>query len=190
MQLDNDNMSRAGSGIGVLVRSEKPAQVFDSIRQINRQISNQQVVFSPQTMNEIIAISLADRRFSMILLGLFAALALLLSSVGIYGVVSYIVSQRTREIGIRVALGAQHADILGFVLRQAAKMALIGVLLGLAFSVALTHLLSALLFHVTPTDLLTLAAVVSLLLTVTFTACLLPARRAASIDPLLAIRHE
>ncbi|MGB7846585.1 MAG: ABC transporter permease [Candidatus Acidiferrum sp.] len=190
MQLDNDNMARAGSGLGVIVRSDKPAQVFASMRQINRQISNQQVVFSPQTMNEIIATSLADRRFSMILLGLFAALALLLSSVGIYGVVSYIVSQRTREIGIRVALGARHADILGFVLRQAAKMALIGVLLGLAVSFALTRLLSALLFRVTPTDPLTLATVVSLLLSVTLAACLLPARRAARVDPLVALRYE
>ena len=190
MQLDNDNMARAGSGIGVIVRSDRPAQVFDSIRQINRQISTQQVVFSPQTMDEIIAISLADRRFSMILLGLFAALALLLSSVGLYGVVSYIVSQRTREIGIRVALGAQHADILSFVLRQAATMAFIGVLLGLAVSFALTRLLSALLFSVTPTDPLTLAAVVSLLMAVTLAACYIPARRAASIDQLVAIRYE
>jgi len=190
MQLDNDNMARAGSGIGVVVRSDKPAQVFDSIRQINRQISHEQVVFSPQTMQELIAISLADRRFSMILLGLFAALALVLSSVGIYGVISYIVSQRTREIGIRVALGAQHADILGFVLRQAAKMALIGVLAGLVFSAALTRLLSTLLFHVTPTDPLTLAAVVALLLGVSLLACYIPARRAASMDPLIAIRYE
>lgn len=190
MQLDNDNMARAGSGIGVIVRSDKPAQVFDSIRQINRQISNQQVVFSPQTMEEIIAISLSNRRFSMILLGLFAALALVLSSVGIYGVISYIVSQRTREIGIRVALGAQHADILSFVLHQAAKMALLGVLVGLVVSFALTRLLSALLFHVTPTDPLTLAAVVALLLGVSLLACYIPARRAASIDPLVAIRYE
>lgn len=190
MQLDDDNMARAGSGLGVIVRSEKPAQVFDSIRRINRQISNQQVVFSAQTMEDIIAASLADRRFSMILLGLFAALALVLSSVGIYGVISYIVSQRTREIGIRVALGARHADILGFVLRQAVKMALIGVLVGLAASFALTRLLSALLFRVTPTDPLTLVAVVALLLGVSLLACYIPARRAASIDPLVAIRYE
>jgi predicted permease len=190
MQLDNENMARAGSGIGVIVRSDKPAQVFDSIRQINRQISSQQVVFSPQTMNEIIAVSLADRRFSMILLGLFAALALLLSSIGIYGVVSYIVSQRTREIGIRVALGARHADILRFVLRQAAKMALLGILLGLAISVALTRLLSALLFQVTATDPFTIAAVATILLAVSLLACYIPARRASAIDPLIAIRYE
>jgi predicted permease len=108
----------------------------------------------------------------------------------IIGVVSYIVSQRTREIGIRVALGAQQTDILGFVLRQAAKMAVIGVLLGLVVSAVVTRLLSALLFHVTPTDPLTLAGVVSLLLTVTLLACYIPARRAASIDPLVAIRYE
>ena len=141
-------------------------------------------------MDEIISLSIADRRFSMILLGLFAALALLLSSIGIYGVVSYLVGQRTREIGIRVALGAQHADILRIVLLQGAKMTAIGIAVGLAISYALTRLLHTLLFGVTPNDPLTIAAVAFLLAAVSLTACYIPARRASRLDPIQALRYE
>jgi predicted permease len=190
MQLDDENMSRAGSSIGVVARSDKPAQLFDSIRRINQQINNRQVVYGAQTMDEMIAQSLAGRRFSMILLGLFAALALILSSVGIYGVVSYIVSQRTREIGIRVALGAQHADVLRIVLQQGVKMTASGVLLGLVISIGLARLLATLLFGVTATDPLTLACVAALLTAVSLAACYLPARRASKLDPIIALRYE
>jgi predicted permease len=190
MQLDDENMSRAGSSIGVVARSDKPAQLFDSIRRINQQISSRQVVYGAQTMDEMIAQSLAGRRFSMILLGLFAALALILSSVGIYGVVSYIVSQRTREIGIRVALGAQHADVLRIVLQQGIKMTASGVLLGLVISIGLARLLATLLFGVTATDPLTLACVAALLTAVSLAACYIPARRASKLDPIIALRYE
>ena len=190
MQLDNKNMSLAGSGLGVVVRSDKPANLFDSIHQINAQISREQVVFAPQTMDEVISLSIADRRFSMILLGLFAALAMLLSSIGIYGVVSYLIGQRTREIGIRVALGAQHADILRIVLLQGAKMTAIGIAIGFAISYALTRLLHTLLFGVTPNDPLTIAAVAFLLATVSLVACYIPARRASRLDPIQALRYE
>jgi predicted permease len=190
MQLDDENMARSGSGIGVVARANHPAQIFDSIRQVSQQISADQVVYGAQTMDEVMADSLANRRFSMILLGLFAALAVLLSTIGIYGVISYIVSQRTREIGIRVALGATRYDVLRAVLFQGAKMTTLGILIGLALSVALTRLLATLLFGVTATDPLTLTAVAALLTTVSLLATYVPARRASQLDPTTALRHE
>ncbi len=190
MQLDDKNMSLAGSGLAVLVRSDHPSAVFDSIRQVNKQISSQQVVFGAQTMDEIIALSIADRRFSMILLGLFAALALILSAIGIYGVVSYLVGQRTREIGIRVALGAQYTDVLRIVLLEGAKMTAVGIAVGVAVSVALTRLLGNLLFGVSPTDPATLIAVSLILSAISLLACYIPARRASQLDPLAALRYE
>lgn len=190
MQLDDENMSRAGSGIGVVARADRPAQIFDSIRQVNQQISSDQVVYGAQTMDEIIADSLAERRFCMILLTLFATLAVLLSTVGIYGVISYLVSQRTREIGIRVALGANHSDVLRTVLLQGAKMTALGIALGLLLSVAVTRLLATLLFGVTATDPLTLLAVAALLATVSLLGTYIPARRASQLDPTTALRYE
>ncbi|HTZ31936.1 MAG TPA: FtsX-like permease family protein, partial [Methylomirabilota bacterium] len=190
MQLDDDNMARSGAGIGLVARADRPAQIFDSIRQVSRQMSPDQVVYAAQTMDEIIAGSLADRRFSMILLGAFAALAVLLSTIGIYGVVSYIVSQRTREIGIRVALGATHVDVLRTVLFQGAKMTGIGILIGLILSIAVTRLLATLLFGVSATDPLTLAAVAALLAAVSLAATYIPARRASRLDPTTALRYE
>jgi len=190
MQLPDKEMANAGSGIGVVARSEHPAQIFDSIRRASNQLSSDQVVYGAQTMNELIADSLADRRFSMILLGLFAALAVLLSTVGIYGVISYIVSQRTREIGIRVALGATHTDVLRTVLLQGAKLTALGIATGLALSIAVTRLLATLLFGVTATDPLTLAAVAALLAAVSLVATYIPARRASHLHPTTALRYQ
>jgi len=190
MQLDDENMARAGAGIGLVARAERPAQIFDSIRQVSRQMSPDQVVYAAQTMDEIIAESLADRRFSMILLGVFAALAVLLSTIGIYGVVSYIVGQRTREIGIRIALGATQADVLRTVLFQGAKMTAIGIFIGLALSIAVTRLLATLLFGVSATDPLTLAGVAALLAAVSLAATYIPARRASRVDPMISLRYE
>jgi len=190
MQLPDQTMAQSASGIGVLVRSDKPAAVFSSIRQVNRQISSAQVVFGAQTMDEIIASSLGERRFSMILLGIFAGLALFLSSVGIYGVISYIVGQRTREIGVRIALGARRVDVLHLVLVEGAKMTAAGLLVGLAGAFALTRLVENLLFGVSTTDPITLAAVVFLLAAVSLLACYIPAHRATTVDPLIALRYE
>jgi predicted permease len=190
MQLPDKAMSQSASGVGVLVRSDKPAMVFESIRQTSNQMSSQQVVFGAQTMNEIIAISLAERRFSMILFTVFAGLALVLSSVGIYGVVSYIAGQRTQEIGVRVALGAQRGDILRMVLGDGAKMAGLGVVIGLLAAFGLSRLIGKLLFGVSATDPFTFVAVSSLLALVALAACYIPARRATRVDPTVVLRYE
>ena len=141
-------------------------------------------------MDKIISDSLAARRFSMVLLGIFAALALTLSCVGIYGVLSYLAGQRTHEIGICMALGAQRSDVLRLILGHGAKMALIGVAVGVVASLALTRLMDKLLFGVSAYDPLTFIAVACLLILVALAASYIPARRAMRVDPTVALRYE
>ena len=141
-------------------------------------------------MNEVIAESLAQRRFAMILLGAFAAAALLLASLGIYGVISYLVGQRTHEIGIRVALGASRAQILKLVLGHGLKMTLAGVALGLVAAFGLMRLIRTMLYGVGPNDVATFAIVAVLLTVIALLACYIPARRATKVDPLVALRNE
>ena len=148
------------------------------------------MVYETRTMDKIIADSLAAGRFSMILLGIFAVLALVLSCVGIYGVISYLAGRRTHEIGIRMALGAQRNDVLQLVLGDGAKMVLIGVAVGIAASLALTRLMARLLFGVSAYDPLTFFAVACLLILVALTASYIPARRAMRVDPVIALRYE
>jgi len=179
-----------GGGAGVVVRSDQPAAVFQSIRQANNQMSSEQVVFGAQTMSEVIASSLAERRFSMILFGIFAGLALLLASIGIYGVVSYLAGQRTHEIGIRMALGAKQTDVLRMVLGAGMKMTVIGIFIGLLAALGLTRLMANLLFGVSATDPLTFVGVGTILAIVALAACHVPARRATRVDPVVALRYE
>jgi putative ABC transport system permease protein len=167
-----------------------PDAEMSTIRSALRSVNSQIVVYQVQTLNSIISRSLAARRFSMILLGIFAALALVLSCIGIYGVISYLVGQRTHEIGVRMALGAQPAHVLRLILGQGAKMALIGVVVGLAGSLALTRLMSKLLFGVSAYDPLTFAGVALLLIGVALAACYVPALRAMRVDPMNALRYE
>ena len=155
-----------------------------------QEIDPREVIYGVQTMDEVIAGSFAARRLSMILLGVFAALALLLSCVGIYGVISYVVGQRTHEIGVRMALGAQRADVMRLVLGEGAKMALLGVAAGIAARLGLTRLMANELFGVTAHDPLTFAAVAVVLTLVALLACYLPARRAVRVDPMVALRYE
>jgi putative ABC transport system permease protein len=141
-------------------------------------------------MDEIVSDSLAERRFAMILLGVFATLALILSCVGIYGVISYLAGQRTHEIGIRVALGAGRRDVFGMVLGDGLKMAAAGIAIGLASSFALGRLITHMLFGISTHDPLTFLSVVAVLGSVALLACYLPALRASKVDPMVALRFE
>jgi len=143
-----------------------------------------------RTLDQVFSSSLDQRRFSLVVFGVFGVAALLLAAMGIYGVTAYVVTQRTREIGIRMALGAQLADVLKMVLRYAMTLVVIGTIVGLAGAYAVTRVMSNLLFQVTPTDLLTFVAVPAVLLIVALAACLIPARRATKVDPLITLRYE
>jgi putative ABC transport system permease protein len=141
-------------------------------------------------MEQYVAASMATPRFNTTLLGIFAAVALVLTIVGLYGVTSYAVVQRTNEIGIRMALGAQAADVLRLIIGQGIKLVVIGVALGLAGAYALTRLISSLLFGVGTKDMLTFVAVAGVLALIALMACYVPARRATKVDPLVALRYE
>lgn len=183
------------SGAGVVVRAEGAAgttgtALFDSIRRAVQSQNRENVVFGAQTLNEVIADSLSRQRFSMILLNAFAVVALLLASVGLYGVISYLVGQRTHELGVRLALGAQRQDVLRLVLGHGMKMALGGVALGLAAALGLTRLLGQMLYGVSATDPATFTVIAMLLAAVALAACFVPAWRATKVDPLVALRHD
>ena len=164
--------------------------VTDAIRRAVNQIDKDQPIYNVRGMDQIVAESLSERRFVMILLGLFSALALLLSAVGIYGTMSYSTNQRIQEIGVRIALGAQRRDILILLLRQEMTLVLSGIGLGILTSVGLTRLLKGILFGVRPMDLVTLFAVSLILVAVAVMACCLPAQRALSVDPTVVLRYE
>lgn len=175
----------------LLVRSALPPQNLAlAVRQAVAAVDKEQPVFLAAPLDSWVADSMAARRFSLMLLGLFGALALLLAAVGVYGVVSHAAAQRTREMGIRMALGAQSRDVARLVIKQGMWPALLGVIIGLSGAVALTRLLASLLFGVSATDPLTFGAVALLLSGVALLACWLPARRTAKVDPLVALRHE
>jgi len=191
MQVSDDFLAGIRSGTGFALRYEGPlAGILESLRAANKNMSGEQVLYGEQTMDSILSDSMATRRFAMILLGSFAALALLLACVGIYGVMAYLVLQRTQEVGIRMALGAKRRDVLILVFRRGAWLALIGAATGTASAIGLTRLMRELLFEVSPTDPATLTTVAGLLVLAALTACLVPARRAASIEPMQALRME
>jgi putative ABC transport system permease protein len=147
-------------------------------------------VFGVRTMTEQIGAALVTDRMVAVLLAIFGGIALLLAAVGIYSVMSYVVTQRVREIGIRLALGSQTADVLKLVIGQGMKLVAIGMAFGLAMSFALTRLVASMLFEMSATDPVIFTAIASLLMVVAAIACYLPARRATKVDPMVALRHE
>jgi putative ABC transport system permease protein len=167
-----------------------PTDLAAPIREIVAGLDPNQPVANIRTMTDVVAGTVAPRRFNMLLFALFAALALLLATLGIYGVMAYSVAQRTHEIGVRMALGAQPGDVLRLVIGKGMTLTLIGVALGIAIALALTRLMATLLFGVSPTDLITFAAVSAFLIVIALLACYLPARRATKVDPLVALRSE
>jgi predicted permease len=191
MQMPDSVLKRSGLGVDVYLRSVRPGMPsFEEFRRRLLDSNGELVVSSYESMDEIVAHSIAQKRFSMTLLAVFAGIALLLASIGIYGVLSYVVGQRTQEIGVRMALGAQRFDVLKMVLSDGAKMALLGVGIGIVASLGLTHLMSSMLFGVQPTDPLTFAGVATILCAIAFLACYIPARRAMNVDPMIALRYE
>ena len=191
MQMPDAFVAMAPSGSTVVVRSATDAPgLFDSIRRTNMQMNSQQVIYAAETMESVISDSLATRRFAMILLAAFAALALALAAIGIYGVISYAVGRRTHEIGVRMALGARPLDIARLILAAGGKLTLSGLALGLSAAFGLTRLMSTLLYGVRATDPMTFAAVGLLLSLVALAACYIPARRATAVDPMVALREE
>ncbi|MGH9403105.1 MAG: ABC transporter permease, partial [Terriglobia bacterium] len=174
----------------VLRAESDPHMLAGAVRSAVQQVDKNQPLFDVTTMDEVIASAVAPRRFKMLLLGLFALLALILAAVGIYGVIAYFCSQRTHEFGIRMALGAQRKDVLKLVVGQGLKLTLIGVGAGIISALVLTRFLSSLLYGVKPTDPLTFIAVSLTLAGVALLASYIPARRAAKVDPMVALRHE
>jgi predicted permease len=191
MQLPDEAMRLSATGTGVLARlNPNVPGTTDAIRKALKGMNSDQVMFSVETMEEIIADSLAARRVSMIVLGVFAGLALGLANMGIYGVISYVLGQRTREIGIRMALGAKRMDVLRMVLSEGMKMTLLGVVIGFVAALGLTRLMASMLYGVSATDPLTFAGVATILFLVALLACYVPARRAMRVDPIVALRYE
>jgi putative ABC transport system permease protein len=180
------------ASMSLVLRSanDNPGSLANSLREVIKQMDKDQYVAAIQPMTNLVAESVARRRFNAMLTGLFAVVALVLASIGIFGVLNYTVAQRTQEMGLRVALGAQTRDVLQLVLGQGLRLILLGLAVGLVVSLALTRVLASMLFGVTPTDPVTFVAVSFLLASVALLACYIPARRATKVDPLVALRYE
>jgi putative ABC transport system permease protein len=178
--------------MNVVLRTESgdASQLAQAARAEVKAFDANQIIWRVQTLEELLGTSVAPRRFNMLLLGIFAGVALVLAAVGLYGVMSYSVSWRTHEIGIRMALGAKRADVLRLVVRQGMTMTLIGLAIGLAGAFVFSRVMIGLLHGVSPTDPLTFTGVSIVLLLVAFLACLIPARRATRVDPIVALRTE
>ena len=184
-------MTETMVGVNLLLRTNRdPFSLLGSIRAKVAGPTLDQPMYSVRTMEQIISESLAERRFTMLLLIIFASTALALATVGIYGVMSYAVGRRTHELGVRMALGASRQTVLSLVLRQGMTLAASGAIVGLAGALVLTRFMAGLLFGVRPTDPWTLGAVALLLGGIALAACCVPAVRAAKVDPMVALRYQ
>jgi predicted permease len=182
---------RPTGGMTIVIRANgDPASLSQVARTQIHSVDPSIPVTNIRTMNEVFAASIAQQRFAMLLVGLFGVLALVLATIGIYGVMSYSVTQRTHEIGLRMALGAQRTDVLRLILQHGILVSLLGVVVGVAASFGLTRVMSSLLFEVTPTDTIIFATVGFGTLAIGAFATYLPAWRATRVDPLLALRYE
>ena len=193
LQSEKAELKNLAQGFNVFVRCKTPLAseaFFESIRQKLLASNRDMIVYDNESEEEVVARSIASQRFSLILLGAFAGLALLLAGIGIYGVLSYLVGQRTREIGVRMALGAQRLDVLRMVMQDGARMTLAGMAIGIVAALGLTQLMASMLFGVRPTDPVTFGLVAVVLCGIALFACYLPARRAAKVDPMVALRYE
>jgi putative ABC transport system permease protein len=171
-------------------KTEDPLALAAAAQNVVNSVNKNIPLSNLRTMQDVIADSVMRRRFAMMLLSIFAGLAMLLAAIGLYGVMSYSVSQRTREIGVRMALGAQTADVLKMIVSQGMLLVVVGVGVGVAASIGLTRLMSGLLYGVSATDPVTFAGVAVMLAVVALAANYLPARRAAKTDPMVALRYE
>jgi predicted permease len=190
-QVPDSIIKRFGLGTDVYARLRAPVSaVLPGLRNRIHEFNAETVVYEVEPLQKGVADSIAGKRFAMTLLGIFASLALVLAGIGIYGVLSYMVGQRTREIGVRMALGAQRLDVLRLVMKDGAQMTLVGVILGVLGAVGATRLMRSMLFGVRPVDPLTFIAVALLLCAIALLACYVPARRAMKVDPIDALRHE
>jgi ABC-type antimicrobial peptide transport system permease subunit len=179
------------NGVGWVARTTAaPASIVSGIRDAEAKVDATAVTYNVRPMQEIVANSIAKQRLTMILLSVFSTLALALSAVGIYGVISYLTGQRTHEIGIRVALGASASDVLRMIVGEGMRIALIGVGIGIAAALGLTRLITKLIYGVGAYDPLTFLGVALLLSGVALVACYIPARRAMRVDPIVALRYE
>ncbi len=177
--------------VNLVVRTARdPLTLAPQLRKLVSQIDASQPFYDVQTLEQSLAASIAPRRFNMLLLAIFAGIALLLAAIGIYGIMSYAVTQRTQEIGVRIALGARQAEVIGMVVKQGMLIALGGVFTGVCCALWLTRLMASLLYNVQPWDAPTFAAVCLALTVAALAACWIPARRAARVDPLTALRYD
>jgi putative ABC transport system permease protein len=191
LQVPDQFMSAGVTGLTLTVRTTtEPINLLSAVRAQVAGPGRDQPIYAVQTMEQIVSNSLAGRRFTMLVLIIFASVALLLAAIGIYGVMSYAVTRRVHELGIRAALGATRGEIVGLVLGQGMKLAAIGMGAGLLAALALTRFLAGLLYGVRPADPVTLVAVTVLLGGIALLACYVPALRATAVDPVIALRSE
>jgi predicted permease len=190
-QMPDQGAVNMAQGLRVYLRGKHAAPPdFETLRKRVLALDRGSVSFRNSSMEQLVLRSIASKRFTMALFAVFAALALTLANIGIYGVLSYLVGQRTQEIGIRMALGAARFDVMRMILTDGARMTATGLGIGIVAALALTHVMSSLLFGVKPTDVLTFTLVVFTLCFIALLACYIPARRAMNIDPMIALREE